>query len=206
MDSSELITFTNDKIGEVRGFLRDGEPWFLAGQICRSLGIKNARDAVAGIDKRYDIAGIKGVGSSYTLLDTPGGKQRVLIIPEPFLYELIFQSRKQKAIVFRAWVTTEVLPALRKHGEYRMSGKLIRRSLTDEIVVSGEHDRMRGHGISVYSALINKSLGLPAKNNRDAFDDVTLRRIADREDLVRALIHEGKQYDCIKRVLETLSQ
>ena len=203
MKDTQLQTFSNSEIGDIRGFIgKDGEPWFLAGQVCRCLGIKNSRDAVAGIKERYKIAGIEGVGSSYTLLETSGGKQRVQIIPEPFLYELIFQSRKQKAIKFRAWVTTEVLPKIRKHGMYRMEGKLIRRTLTDAIQKSGENDRMHGHAYSTYSRLINKSLGLPSKVDRSTLDAETLEHIANRENTVQALIREGQQYQDIKAVIE----
>lgn len=205
MKDKELITFENQNIGTIRGFMKDGEPWFLAGQICRCLGIKNASDAVSSIEERFKIAEIKGIASTYTLLETEGGKQKVLTIPEPFLYELIFQSRKQKAIQFRAWVTTEVLPELRKYGEYRMTGKLIRRSLTDGIKDSGENERMHGHGYSTYSILINKSLGLPAKCNRDLLDPEMLEKIAMRENTVSALITEGKQYNAIKEIIESFN-
>ena len=207
MKHSELQTFSNSDIGEIRGFIgKDGEPWFLAGQVCRCLGIKNSSDAVAGIKERYKIAGIGGVGSSYTsLVDAQGHRQKVLIIPEPFLYELIFNSRKQKAIKFRAWVTTEVLPNLRKHGEYRMTGKLIRRTMTDAIQQSGENERMKGHAYSTYSVLVNKSLGLPNKVSRDELPPEILERIANRENTIQALIREGKDYKYIKSIIQEWS-
>jgi prophage antirepressor-like protein len=205
MKDTELITFENQDIGQIRGFIKDGEPWFLAGQICRCLGIKNTAQAVDSVTERYKIAGLKGISSTYTLLETDGGKQKVLIIPEPFLYELIFQSRKQKAIQFRAWVTTEVLPKIRRTGQYRMAGKLIRRALTDEILDSGENERMHGHGFSTYSRLINKSLGLSEKNNRDELSTEILEKIAMRENTVQALMREGKKYNDIKAVIERLS-
>lgn len=76
MKENQLQTFVNSDIGEIRGFIgTDGEPWFLAGQVCRTLGIKNSRDSVAAITERYKTAGIKGVGSSDTLLETAGGKR-----------------------------------------------------------------------------------------------------------------------------------
>lgn len=204
MKDTQLLTFENDDIGQIRGFIgKDGEPWFLAGQVCRCLGIKNSRDAVATVRERYKIAGVGGVGSSYTsLADAQGHRQKVLIIPEPFLYELIFQSRKQKAIKFRAWVTTEVLPQIRKHGSFRMEGKMIRRTLTDAIQRSGENERMHGHAYSTYSRLINKSLGLPGKVDRSTLDAETLEHIANRENTVQALIREGQQYHDIKAVIE----
>lgn len=204
MESNQLQTFSNPNIGEIRGFIKDGDPWFLAGQVCRTLGIKNASDAVNSIKERYEIAGIKDIGSSYTLIKTSGGTQKVLIICESYLYELIFQSRKRKAIKFRSWVTREVLPALRKYGMYRMEGKLIRKDLTESITYSGENERQHGHGFSNYSKLINKSLDLPTKNDRNNLSPEILEKIAHRENLVTALISEGKIYNEIKAILEGL--
>jgi len=210
MKDSELVTFTNHDIGEIRGFIKDGEPWFLAGQVCRCLGIKNASQAVEAIDQKYKNAGVKGVCSTYTLLETAGGKQRITIIPEPFLYELIFNSRKSKAVRFRAWVACEVLPSLRKHGFYRMEGKLIRRSLTDavqeKIIPAIESDIGKKFAYSNFSKLINKTLGLSDKVERGSLPDDVLEKIAHRENLVSALIEEGKDYHAIKEILEDLTK
>lgn len=206
MKDSELVTFTNESVGELRGFMKDGEPWFLAGSVCRGLGLKDAGRQVEAIIERFKTAGIEGSHTMRPLLETAGGKQNVIAISEPVLYELIFQSRKQKAIKFRAWVTTEVLPSLRKHGEYRMTGKLIRRSLTDKLVESGETERMHGHAFSTYSVLINRSLGLPNRVNRDELDDSMLEKIATRENLVSAFLSEGKTYQFIKEAIETLAK
>lgn len=205
MKDSDLITFTNDKVGELRGFIKDGEPWFLAGQVCRCLGIKDASTAVKQTVDRLKIAEVEGAVSNRTHFDTKGGKQSLLVINEQCLYELIFQSRKQKAIKFRSWVTGTVLPELRKNGEYRMQGKLIRKNLTDEIKESGENERMHGRGFSNYSKLINKSLGLPEKNSRDTFTAEQLEAVAQRENLVKALLAEGKTYQYIKDVLADIS-
>lgn len=202
MNDKELITFENQDIGTIRGFMKDGEPWFLAGQVCRCLGIKDAGKAVQQTEERLKVAEVKGAISNRILFETAGGKQNIIVINEQCLYELIFASRKQKAIKFRSWVTGEVLPSLRKHGEYRMTGKLIRRSLTDGIKDSGENERMHGHGYSTYSMLINKSLGLPSRCDRNALDSETLEKIAMRENTVSALITEGKQYNQIKEIIE----
>jgi prophage antirepressor-like protein len=202
MKDNQLQTYKHPELGEIQGFIKDGEPWFLAGKICRSLGIKDASTAVAQVTQRLKIAEYKGAVSNRILLNTAGGKQSVTIIPEPYLYELIFASRKKKAIVFRTWVTTEVLPEIRKHGSYRMKGKMFRLSLTDAIKESGENDRMHGHGYSTYTKLINKSLGLPTKNNKDELSPDTLEKLAVRENLVNALINEGKEYHEIKEILQ----
>lgn len=209
MKAQELMTFENDVLGTIRGFIdENGEPWFLAGQVCRCLGIKNSRDAIASLRQRMKVVEDWQKNQGVVSTDSPkarnitlnngGSHTQVTIIPEQWLYELIFASRKQTAIVFRAWVTREVLPSLRKHGEYRMEGKLIRRSLTDTVKDSGENERMHGHAYSTYSALINKSLGLGNKVDRNSLPDEMLEKLAKKEDLVRCMIADGKQYGEIK--------
>lgn len=134
---------------------------------------------------------------------------QVTIIPESWLYELIFASRKQSAIVFRAWVTHDVLPVLRKHGEYRMEGKLIRRTLTDaiksEIVEKSESENEKKFAYSNFSKLVNKSLGLEPKVDRSKLSDELLEKIARRENLVAALVNEGKGYYQIKDFLNNIA-
>ncbi len=214
MKSSELMTFENDVLGSIRGFVdKDGEPWFLAAQVCRCLGIKDSSTAIKQLKQRMQVVEDwqknRGTVSNRSpkkarTITLQEGKThtQLTIIPEQWLYELIFASRKQTAIVFRAWVTGEVLPEIRKHGEYRMEGKLIRRSLTDTIQDSGENERMHGHGYSNYSVLINKSLGLPNKVNRDSLSAEMLEKVAIRENLVQSMIAEGKSYNHIKNVIE----
>lgn len=215
MKSSALLTFENDILGTIRGFVdKDGEPWFLAAQVCRCLGLKNSSKAVSDLKQRMmvveDWKNKHGLTSSYSPkahnITLEDGKSHtiVTVIPEQWLYELIFASRKQTAIVFRAWVTGEVLPALRKHGEYRMEGKLIRHSLTDEIKTSGENERMHGHAYSNYTKLINKSAGLSDKNDRDSLSDDELEKVARRENLTQILLAEGKSYAQIKEIINTL--
>ena len=140
------------------------------------------------------------------ITDSLGRKNRAKIINEKLLYELIFQSQTQKAFVFQQWVFGEVLPSLRKHGEYRMNGKLLRRSLTDtirdEIINKSESENVRKFAYSNFSKMINKSLGLPDKVNRDELPDEMLERIARRENLVQSLISEGKTYQQIKSFID----
>lgn len=87
----------------------DGEPWFVASDVCDALAIANSRDAMARLDDDE-----KGVGST----DTLGGTQQVGIVNESGLYSLILGSRKPEAKRFKKWVTAEVLPTIRKTGRY----------------------------------------------------------------------------------------
>jgi prophage antirepressor-like protein len=105
---SKLQVFNNSQF-KVRTLLKDGEPWFVAKDICETLGFKYASDATKylDIDERTLINNPSGIGGSTTT-----------IINESGLYSLILRSRKPEAKAFKKWVTSEVLPTIRKHGAY----------------------------------------------------------------------------------------
>jgi len=99
MKHTELQVYANNDLGEIKGFAdKNGDLWFLAGSVCRSLGLKDSGRQVKAIEERFEIAGIKGSHTMRPLLESPGGKQATLFVSEQAMYELIFQSRKQKAI------------------------------------------------------------------------------------------------------------
>lgn len=93
----------------VRIIEQDGEPWFVAKDVCEILEIRNSRSSIALLDEDE-----RGVHS----MDTPSGKQEMTVVSEAGLYSLILKSRKPEAKAFRRWVTHEVLPAIRKTGAY----------------------------------------------------------------------------------------
>ena len=104
---SDITIFENEQFGSVRIITREGEPWFVAADVCRALENSNNRDALSQLDDDE-----KGV----TLTDPPGGEQELLIINEPGLYTLVLDSRKPEARAFKRWITHEVIPAIRKYG------------------------------------------------------------------------------------------
>ena len=106
---SDMQVFKNETFGEIRTAVIDGEPWFVAVDVCRALEIVNSRDALTRIDEDE-----KGV----VLTDTPGGKQEVTTVNEPGLYSLVLGSRKPEAKAFKRWITHEVIPSIRKNGGY----------------------------------------------------------------------------------------
>ena len=109
-----MQVFSSEQFGNVRVVERDGEPWFVAADVCKALEIANNRDALTRIDDDE-----KGVA----LADTLGGKQEVTIVNEPGLYSLVLGSRKPEAKVFKRWVTHEVIPTIRKTGGYVQAGR-----------------------------------------------------------------------------------
>ena len=94
---------------QVRTIVLNGVPYFVAKDVCSALDISNHKDAVSRLDED------ERRGSA---LPTPSGTQRMAIVNESGLYHLIFQSRKPEAKAFRKWVTSEVLPELRRTGSY----------------------------------------------------------------------------------------
>lgn len=118
-----VAVISSPEFGEIRSAVVDGTPLFVAKDICDALGISKYRDALTRLDEdeRASIS-----------VDTLGGKQSMIAVNESGLYTLVFQSRKPEARAFRKWVTSEVLPNIRKHGVYMtpevaMSAKNLKR-------------------------------------------------------------------------------
>lgn len=106
-----IKTFKNKEFGTVRTIVKDGEPWFVGKDVAEILGYAKARNAIArhvDDDDKND-APFQGV---------LGGTQTVTIINESGLYSLILGSKLPKAKTFKRWVTSEVLPTIRKTGGY----------------------------------------------------------------------------------------
>lgn len=107
---NELMIFENPEFGRVRSVEIDGEPWLVGKDVAQALGYTNPRKALADHVDEED----KGV----TKCDTLGGNQDMTVINESGLYSLVLSSKLPGAKQFRRWVTSEVLPAIRKKGGY----------------------------------------------------------------------------------------
>lgn len=105
---NDLVRFDFQGKG-IRTVTIDGNPWFVAKDVCEILEIQNSRDALRRIPEKH-----KGVVSA----DTLGGVQNLSIISETGLYRLVLRSDKPQAEPFTEWVTEEVLPEIRKTGVY----------------------------------------------------------------------------------------
>ncbi len=107
---SAMQIFENSEFGKVRVVDVDGEPWLVGKDVAEILGYKNSRKAIKDHVSDTD----KGV----TNCDTPGGKQKMTVINESGLYSLVMSSKLPAAEKFQHWVTSEVIPSIRKHGGY----------------------------------------------------------------------------------------
>lgn len=111
---NDLAIFENPEFGHIRGLKIEGEPWFVGKDVAAALGYS---DTAQAIRKHIDDED-KGVVES----TTPGGKQNITIINESGLYSLMLKSKLPGAKKFKRWVTSEVLPSIRKTGAYSMQG------------------------------------------------------------------------------------
>ena len=120
MDENKIQVW-NYEGTEVRTVQIDGEPWFVLADICRELEISHVKYTATRIDE-------DDLGQT-EVIDRMGRSQKVWIINESGLYTVILRSDKPQAKPFRKWVTSEVLPSIRKHGAY-MTEQTLERALT----------------------------------------------------------------------------
>lgn len=126
--TNKLEVFTNDEFGSVRTLSIDGEPWFVGKDVAEALGYSEPRSAVSKKVDAYD----RGVAE----MATPSGAQKMTIINESGLYSLILSSKLPTAKKFKRWITSEVIPSIRKHGIY-MTDNLLD-AVIDNPAVMGE--------------------------------------------------------------------
>lgn len=110
---NELQVFNNPEFGQVRSMLIDDAPWFVGRDVANALEYADTAKAIKAHVDNED----KGVGET----PTPGGTQSVTIINESGLYSLIFGSKLPSAKRFKRWVTSEILPTIRKTGKYEVA-------------------------------------------------------------------------------------
>lgn len=109
----QIMTFSNPEFSPVRTMTINNEPYFVGRDVATILGYSNTSDALAKHVDEED----KGVAKC----DTPGGTQDMIVINESGLYSLILSSKLQSAKKFKRWITSEVLPAIRKTGGYSLA-------------------------------------------------------------------------------------
>ena len=106
----DFSTYAKEEFGKVRGTLIDGEPWLVGKDVATILGYSNTRDAIWRHVDRDD--------KNLIMHDSPSGSQRFVVINESGFYSLIFGSHLKSAKRFKHWITSEVIPSIRKHGAY----------------------------------------------------------------------------------------
>lgn len=118
---TEITIFNNPKFGEIRTAGTADEPLFCLADVCNAVGIINSRNVKA----RLDAEDVRQVDTL-----TNGGKQSLTFITESGLYDVILRSDSENAKPFRKWVTSEVIPSIRKHGAY-VTDEVLAKTLED---------------------------------------------------------------------------
>lgn len=111
---NELQIFNNPEFGDIRTVEIDGEPWLVGKDVAQALGYSDTKSALSDHVDPED----KMQGDGVTIRDSMGREQHPTIINESGLYALIFSSKLPGAKKFKHWVTSEVLPSIRKHHGY----------------------------------------------------------------------------------------
>ncbi len=130
---NEIQVFKNPEFGTVRTVTIDNEPWFVGKDVAIVLGYATPKKAIYDHVESGDKRGFQ--------IRTPGGEQEVKVINESGLYSLILSSKLPSAKRFKNWITSEVLPALRKTGRYEMQSmdyKPTRPITTDDYIDAGK--------------------------------------------------------------------
>lgn len=109
---NDIQIFNNPEFGEIRTIDQNGEPWFVGKDVAQALGYADPRSAIS---KKVD-----GLDRGVAKMATPSGEQEMTIINESGLYSLCFSSKLEGAVKFKRWVTSEVLPQIRKTGSYML--------------------------------------------------------------------------------------
>lgn len=131
---NEMQVFDSEQFGEIRTVRKDGEPWFVAADVCRALELMNVTKAISRLEEDER--------SNFRL----GRQGEVNVINEPGLYSLIFRSNKPEARAFKRWITHEVLPSIRRTGAYGAglgaeASEALTMALRD---AQAENERLRG--------------------------------------------------------------
>lgn len=158
--SNNIMIFENESFGKVRTIMIDNEPWFIGKDVAEKLGYKNSRDAL--------IAHIDNEDKSDVGIHDGSQNRKMVIINESGLYSLILSSKMPNAKKFKRWVTSEILPEIRKSGHYLGKAdsalrKLESSGLLEEFSKLSEVDR-----VLKYFELVKENAKLKAEVNKHA--------------------------------------
>lgn len=148
---NDLQIFNNEEFGQIRTVTIDNEPWFVGKDVATALGYSNSRDAILKHVHEDD----KGVAKC----DTPSGKQEMTAINESGLYALIFGSKLDSAKRFKHWVTSEVLPSIRKHGMYAVDELVNNPELLIKVATELKEEREKNRELENTVHEMNKTIG-----------------------------------------------
>ncbi len=161
----EMTTFSNLEFGDIRVVMVEETPWFVGRDIAQALGYGAGKSGINAVAKHVDEED-KGV----TELMTPGGRQKAVVINESGLYAMVFSSRLNSAKRFKHWVTSEVLPSIRKHGVY-MTETLLEQVQREPEVILQMAEQLLAERKKSDSLQLQLKSAMPKVHYFDAFVD-----------------------------------
>lgn len=182
--------FECEEFGTVRVVDVNGEPWFVAKDVCDCLELTNTAQTISYLDDDE-----KGVTTNYT----PGGKQEMSIISEAGLYSLILRSRKPEAKAFKRWVTHDILPSIRKTGGYgQWNLPRVPKSFPDALrmIADIEEEKQLALEQRDYYKRTKAEIG----NRREATAMATASAAIRQRDALADKLGEGKHYKQVKAI------
>ena len=200
---SDLTVFNSDVFGTIRTTGTPDNPLFCLADVCQALDLDSSQ-----VIKRLD----KGV---YTIhpLETPGGVQQANFINEDGLYDVIFDSRKPEAKAFRKWITSEVLPTIRKTGAYAIPSatplpsadvaNALQTMLDDYATVKADREKLRQDNARLTAEV--KLLPPPSKRATDRIKDLEEENkiLSDRvSELEKDLVEQNQLLDKYERCIK----
>lgn len=196
MNENEVQVW-NYEGAEVRTVQIDGEPWFVLADICRELEISHVKDTATRIDE-------DDLGQT-EVIDRMGRSQKVWIINESGLYTVILRSDKPQAKPFRKWVTSEVLPSIRKHGSYSVQSQFADLSPQLQVLIQMETRQKQIEARQAEQATALAGLEQKIQNTCEviALDKTAWRK--DSEHLINKIARAtGEGYGSIRLVYEEI--
>lgn len=167
-----MQVFDNEQFGEIRTVERDGEPWFVASDVCRALEIANSRDAIKRLEEdergRFNLR----------------RQGEVNIINEPGLYSLILGSRKPEARAFKRWITHEVIPAIRRTGVYAARWRRMEGDPAALAQVMAKLERLERRVCRMESTPRPARRALPARRGTEAATEAALDWLAKLDEIL----------------------
>lgn len=146
---NQMQVFNNEQFGDVRTVLKDGEPWFVAADVCKALEIGNPTDVMRRLD-----------ADERTLVSIEGASNGLPVnaVNEPGLYTLVLSSRKPEAKAFKRWITHEVIPSIRKHGLYAADELLANPDLFIKVLQDLKEERARSAQLATQNAVQSQQI------------------------------------------------
>jgi prophage antirepressor-like protein len=196
----ELIKAFEGK--KVRTIVIKREPWWVLADVCQVLNITNVGDAASRLDddEKDDIG----------ITDAIGRVQKTIIINESGLYTLILRSNKPEAKRFRKWVTSDVLPQIRKTGRYEISSETRKNSAQVRHTFT---DTLKDHGVEgkqyiKITGTMKKHAGMPGNLKKDNMDKIELAKIEAAEMLatINMMQQDAEGYDEVKPICQEAAQ